>query len=139
MTLLLKHLKIKRWKVYIVGNWEFVSGKVNFKDREPVDYPPFPDTLRFQFFADGSYKIYIENGGTLMFGHFSFDDAGHMLMTEKGQYGFATRQTTVLKCDSKEFVCTVHDVMDKNNPLSTMVDVDPNADSLTFTYKRVGE
>ena len=139
MTLLLKHLKIKRWKVYIVGKWEFVSGKVNFKDKESVDYPPFPDTLRFQFFADGSYKIYIENGGTLMFGHFSFDDEGHMLMTEKGQYGFATRQSTVLKCDSKEFVCTVHDVMDKNNPLSTMVDVDPNADSLTFTYKRVGE
>ena len=139
MTLMLKHLRIKRWKVYIVGKWEFVSGKVNFKDREPVDYPPFPDTLRFQFFADGSYKIYIENGGTLMFGHFSFDDEGHMLMTEKGQYGFATRQATVLKCDSKEFVCTVHDVMDKNNPLSTMVDVDPNADSLTFTYKRVGE
>lgn len=139
MTLMLKHLRIKRWKVYIVGKWEFVSGKVNFKDKESVDYPPFPDTLRFQFFADGSYKIYIENGGTLMFGHFSFDDAGHMLMTEKGQYGFATRQSTVLKCDSKEFVCTVHDVMDKNNPLSTMVDVDPNADSLTFTYKRVGE
>ncbi len=139
MISFIKHLKINRWKVYIVGKWEFVSGKVNFKDKESVDYPPVPDTLRFQFFADGSYKIYIENGGTLMFGHFSFDDEGHMLMTEKGQYGFAIRQATVLKCDSKEFVCTVRDVMDKNNPLSTMVDVDPNADSLTFTYKRVGE
>lgn len=139
MMFFLKRLKINRWKVYIVGNWEFVSGKVNFKDKESVDYPPFPDTLCFHFFADGSYKIFIKNGETLIFGHYSLDEEGHLLMTEKGLNGFATRQATVLKCDSNEFVCTVHDVMDKNNTLAIMVDVDPDADSFTFTYRRIDD
>lgn len=139
MQAFFNRLKIKRWKVFIVGKWEFVSGRVNFKDREPVVYPPFKEKLCFQFFADGSYRIFLVDGDMLMFGHYSFDDDGHILMTEKGQNGFATRQSTVIKCDSKEYICEVHDVMNKSNPLTTMVDVDPDADSLTFSYRRIEE
>ena len=66
MQAFFNRLKIKRWKVFIVGKWEFVSGRVNFKDREPVVYPSFKEKLCFQFFADGSYRIFLMDGDMLM-------------------------------------------------------------------------